>query len=111
MCQGTVLGPSPWSVFFADVHELAERNDAKENKFADDLSISKHYSSTTANGAVLTDLRCSQADIHAWGRSNRVSFDPLKEEFAVLAARGGDAQTFRLLGPVLDEKTINARVH
>ena len=44
--------------------------------------------------------------MHAWGRSNRVSFDPRKEEVAMLAARGGDAQTFRLLGPVLDEQLL-----
>ena len=36
----------------------------------------------------------------------RVAFDPLKEEFAVLATRSGDAQTFRVLGPLLDEKLL-----
>ena len=51
-------------------------------------------------------MRRSQADIHAWGRSNQVAFDPLKEEFAVLTASGGEAQSFRLLGPVLDEKLL-----
>ena len=35
-----------------------------------------------------------------------MAFDPPKKEFAVLAARSGDAQTFRLLGPLLDEKLL-----
>ena len=104
--QGTVLGPSLWNIFFADVHAPAEKKGAKERRFADDLSISKQYAATVDNEEVRADLRRSQADIHAWGRSNRVAFDPRKEEFAVLAARGGDAQTFRLLGPVLDEKLL-----
>ena len=104
--QGTLLGPSIWNIFFADVHAPAKKNGAKERRFADDLSISKQYAATVDNEEVRADLRRSQADIHAWGRSNRVAFDPRKEEFAVLAARGGDAQTFRLLGPVLDEKLL-----
>ena len=104
--QGTVLGPTFWNIFFADVHEPAERNGAKERRFADDLSLSKQYAASVKNDEIQADLRRSQADIHAWGRSNRVAFDPLKEEFAVLAARGGDAQTFRLLGPLLDEKLL-----
>ena len=28
--QGTVLGPTFWNIFFADVHELAKRNGAKQ---------------------------------------------------------------------------------
>ena len=56
MFQGTILGPSLWNIFFADVHEPADKNCAKEKRFSDVLSISKHYNSTTANGDVLTDL-------------------------------------------------------
>ena len=102
--QGTVFGPSLWNIFFADVHEPAERNGAKERRFADYLSISKKIASTASNEDILTDMRRSQADIHAWGRSNQVAFDPQKEEFVVLAANGGEAKYFRLLGPVLDEQ-------
>ena len=104
--QGTVLGPWLWNVYFADVHEAAERNGACERKFADDLSVSKDYARTVANEEVVGDLRASQSDIHAWGARNRVTFDPQKEEFAVLATQGGDAQPFRLLGPVIDEKLL-----
>ena len=35
-----------------------------------------------------------------------MSFDPLKESFAILAPAGGDAQPFRLLGPILNEKRL-----
>ena len=36
--QRTVLGPTLWNIFFADVHGPAEQNGAKERRFADDLS-------------------------------------------------------------------------
>ena len=41
--QGTVFGPSLWNIFFADVRAPAERNGAKERKFADDSRISKEF--------------------------------------------------------------------
>ena len=104
--QDTVLRPSLWNICFADVHAPAERNGAKEHRFADDLSISKMFHRSKANGEILCDLRQSQADIHKCGKQNRVSFDPLKELFAILAPAGGDAQPFRLLGPTLDEKLL-----
>ena len=104
--QGTVLGPCLWNIFFADVHAPAERNGSKERRFADDLSISKMFQRSRANDEILCDLRKSQANIHEWGRHNRVSFDPEKESFAILAPAGGDANPFRLLGPTLDEKLL-----
>ena len=51
-------------------------------------------------------MRQSQSDIHEWGRRNRVTFESLKEAFAILAAKDGDAEPFRLLGPTLDEKLL-----
>ena len=104
--QGTVFGPCLWNIFFADVNAPAERNGAKERKFADDLSISKEFQRSVSNDIILGDLQQSQADIHEWGAHNRVSFDPGKESFAILASVGGDAQPFRLLGPTLDEKLL-----
>ena len=65
--QGTVLGPSLWNIFFADVHAPAERNGATERRFADDLSISKMLHRSRANDEILSDLRRAQADIHEWG--------------------------------------------
>ena len=96
--QGTALGPNLWNVYFADVHGSVERNGARDRRFADDLSVSKEYARQISNEDVVGDLRASQRDIHAWGGRNRVTFDPLKEEFAILATQGGNAQPFRLLG-------------
>ena len=76
--QGTVLGPSLCHIFFADIHEPAERNGAKERRFANDFSISKLFARTISNDDVLQDLRLSQCNIHAWGVRNQVTFDPLK---------------------------------
>ena len=104
--QGTVLGPSLWNVYFADVHVPAEKNGARERRFADDLSASKAFSRTVSNEDVISDLQKTQSDIHVWGANNRVTFDPQKEEFAVLATQGGDARPFRLLGPIIDEKLL-----
>ena len=104
--QGTVFGPSLWNIFFADVHEPAQRNGATEGRFADDLSISKEFFRNTSNEDIVSDMRQSQSDIHEWGRRNRVSFDPSKESFAILATSDGNAEPFRLLGPTLDEKLL-----
>ena len=104
--QGTVFGPSLGNIFFADVHEPAQRNGATEQKFADDLSISKEFVRNTSNEDIVSDMRQSQSDIHEWGRRNRVSFDPYKESFAILATSDGNAEPFRLLGPTLDEKLL-----
>ena len=71
MFQGTVFGPSLWNIFFADVHERAERNGAKEHRFADYLSISKEFASTASNEDILTDMRRSQADIMHGGEAIR----------------------------------------
>ena len=67
-----------WNIYFADVHEAAERNRARERRFADDLSVSKAYPRTIANEDVRSDLLTTQSDIHAWGAKNRVTFDPAK---------------------------------
>ena len=104
--QRTIFGPSLWNIFFADVHEPTQRNGATERRFADDLSISKEFVRNTSNEDIISDMRQSQSDIHEWGRRNRVSFDPPKESFAILATSDGDAEPFRLLGPTLDEKLL-----
>ena len=55
--QGTVLGPSLWNVYFADVHVPAEKNGARERRFAHDLSASKAFSRTVSNEDVISDLQ------------------------------------------------------
>ena len=54
--QGTVSGPSLWNIYFADVHEPAERNGARERRFAYDLTVSKAYPGSITNKEVPSDL-------------------------------------------------------
>ena len=102
--QGTVFGPCLWNIFFADIHSAAERSGCRERRFADDLSTSKSFERHVANEDIVEQMHVCQRDVHEWGVTNRVAFDPDKEEFAVLALQGGDAKSFRLLGPTIDEK-------
>ena len=102
--QGTVLGPSLWNAFFKDVRSAAQRKGGRESKFADDLSVTKVFEKDTPNKAVFADLKLCQQDVHKWGETNRVEFDPKKEELVVLHHRQGEGPEFRLLGPVFDPK-------
>ena len=103
--QGTVLGPYLWNVFFRDVSDaVASVDGLQDTKFADDLSASKEYPTTTDNVTILNELRQCQSAAHAWGDRNRVAFDPSKEEFCVLDAQLGHGRVFRLLGPMIDNK-------
>ena len=86
------------------MQDAAESTGGKESKFADDLSVSKTYPTTTSNQEVLADLRSCQEQVHEWGRKNRVTFDSGKEELAVLHHLHGEGKDFRLLGPVFDTK-------
>ena len=104
--QGTVLGPSLWNIYFSDIHEPAESTGCREERFADDLSTSKSFAKGTPNKDIFDDLQLCQEAVHRWGRKNRVSFDPAKEEFAILDASGGAGGSFRLLGPIVDEKLL-----
>ena len=104
--QGTVFGPCLWNIFFADIHEPAERTGCRERRFADDLSTTKAFRRHVFNDDILDAMRECQHDVHEWGVTNRVSFDPTKENFAILASQGGQAQPFRLLGPIVDEKLL-----
>ena len=104
--QGTVLGPSFWNIFFSDVHGPAESTGCRERRFAGDLSMSKSFARTTPNEEILEDMRRCQDATHAWGVANRVTFDPAKEEFAILGASDGYGEPFRMLGPTIDQKLL-----
>ena len=104
--QGTVLGTTLWNIFFADVQGTGKEHGCKEQCFADDLSTCKSYRRDVANEEILKDMHDCQASVHEWGVTNRVSFDPAKEEFAVLSPQDGHGNTFRLLGPLIDPKLL-----
>ncbi len=102
--QGTVLGPPMWNTFFSDVIPVAAFDNFIEALFADDLNTFKLFSKDVSNEYVFASLRRCQARIHAWGRKNRVTFDPTKEEFKVIHPTLGEGGIFRLLGVQVDPK-------
>ena len=102
--QGTVLGPSLWNIFFKDVQRVADQCEAKEAKFADDLTMFKLFDTSVPSNEILSEMHMCQLQTHRWGSQHQVSFDAGKEEFAVLHHVYGDGPSFRLLGPVFDVK-------
>ena len=102
--QGTVLGPHLWNTFFKDVSTCINDIGFDDAKFADDLSATKRYPRATSNDVILADLQRCQRAVHQWGGLNRVAFDPGKEYFSVLDPGDGLGDSFRLLGPLIDNK-------
>ena len=78
--------------------------DALFKKFADDLTLSNTYPHDEPTENIIEDLQIMQECIHAWGRDNRVEFDPGKEEFGIIHHINGVGDDFRLLGPIIDCK-------
>jgi len=100
--QGTVLGPPLWNTFFADVATPASSTGGKEAMFADDLNVFKAFDRHVPVADVNADLEKCRARTHRWGKTNRVSFDPSKEFFAVLHPSAGHGPCFKLLGCMVD---------
>ena len=53
---------------------------------------------------VFAKLRQCQDHVHKWGETNRVEFDPAKEELVIMHPRNGYEETFRLLGLMVDNR-------
>ena len=104
--QGTVLGPPLWNTFFNDVSDVPVHLGAKPAIFADDLNIFRQFDRTEDNTEVKRVMEVCRSRVHAWGRCNRVSFDPGKEHLVVLHPSLGEGETFRLLGCMMDAKLI-----
>ena len=102
--QGTVLGPTLWNTFFADVSDAATLKGGQEELFADDLHVTHIAHRDTPNEAIYASLAATQRDVHKWGRSNRVQFDESKEHYAILHPFHGEGDTFKLLGNLIDCK-------
>lgn len=64
--QGTVLGPTLWNVFFADIVHHVQQGAHETNLFADDLSISSRYPQNMSNDSVSADLQDAQDRAHEW---------------------------------------------
>ena len=102
--QGTVLGPPSWNVFFADVASSVIEVGFSEDLFADDLACEKYFPVAVHEGIIFDELRKCQSSVHAWGASNRVRFDPLKEEFKIIHNTRGVGDSFKYLGAIFDTK-------
>ena len=113
--QGTVLGPTLWNLFFADVATPA-RSGGEETMFADDLSVFQEFDRETPSETIREDLAGSQGEVAKSGARNRVEFDKDKEHFAILHPIHGKGELFKLLGCCVDAKltmcpAIDRRCH
>ena len=75
-----------------------------ESIFADDLNSYKNFHKTIGDEYIKKELKDCQDVVHAWGRANRVQFDPGKEHFYILDARSTIPEDFEILGATFDTK-------
>ena len=102
--QGTVWGPILWSLFYEDSREAVQKNGFEELVFADDLNAFKVFDYDVKQDSVEGEVNECQKNLHRWGKANRVTFDPGKEQRAVLSRwpGHGSGDPFVLLGTVFD---------
>ena len=100
--QGTVLGPSLWNAFFADVASAVPVGSQEVNLFADDLSGTNSFAFHVSNDTLLEELADLQQRTHEWGVRNQVTFDPAKEYFGVIHSRFHAGDDFKMLGTKID---------
>ena len=55
--QGTVLGPSLWNAFFADVAEFVPCENQEINLFADDLTVMTYKTQHASDHLVLDEFK------------------------------------------------------
>ena len=105
MCfQGTVLGPALWNAFFHDITLPAEYEGGTAAMFADDLNMFKQFHRDTSNDDIKAELEKTRQHVHAWGKRNRVTFDPAKEGLAIIHPLRGEGDDFKFLGCLFDVK-------
>ena len=100
--QGTVLGPPLWNSFFADVSIPAKSTGGRESMFADDLNVFQEFDRRKSLAEVQDTLQSCRENVHKWGKTNRVSFDPSKEHLVVLHPFENHGAAFKLLGLMVD---------
>ena len=104
--QGTVLGPPLWNIFFADANRPLTKKGFSSTAFADDLNAWKAFrldrSAATPFAEPLNQLLAVQAELHKWGASNQVFFDPGKESFNILHRSFFHGENFKILGCIFD---------
>ena len=102
--QGTVLGPSLWNGFFADVAQYVPCGSQRINLFADDLTVMCHKAQDVPDDIILDELREIQSRTHEWGKRNQVQFDPSKEYTKIIHPSRGVGDDFKMLGTLFDTR-------
>ena len=93
--QGTVLGPTLWNTFFADVCTPASSTGGRESIFADDSNVFQVFARTCPIEDIYTSLQTCRARVHDWGRNNRVIFDVTKEHLQIIHPILGRGEDFK----------------
>ena len=106
--QGTVWGPPLWNCYYADCSAAVALRGFLDIIFADDLNCTKVMDPTTSNDEAMAAAKECQAEVHAWGKGNRVIFDQDKESFHVLHRTRGHGENFTILGTEFD---VGLRMH
>ena len=106
--QGTVLGPSLWNAFFADVAVPAGAAGGRAAMFADDLNVFQLFDRQVPVEELMEELSDCRSRVHTWGRTNRVSFDAAKEHLVVMHPSEYHGDPFKLLGLMVD---LDLRMH
>ena len=100
--QGTVLGPTLWNSFFADVSIPAKSSGGRESMFADDLNVFQEFDRLCPLPDVKATLEKCRDSVHSWGERNRVTFDATKAHLVVLHPVQHHGAAFKLLGCMVD---------
>jgi hypothetical protein len=69
--------------------------------FADDLSAFKEFPEKTPNNNIMTSMKGCQAELHAWGEADQVTFES-KKKHSILSSSEPFGERFKLLGVVFD---------
>ena len=72
------------------------------------MNVFKLFDKETPIEELTNDLAAYQTRVHAWGRANRVTFDPAKEHLVVLHPSESHGEPFKLLGLMVD---LDLRMH
>ena len=70
--------------------------------FADDLNVFKKFPQHTSIHAVESDMSVTKAEVHRWGKRNRVTFDASKEHLVIIHPVSGRGDDFKFLGCLFD---------
>jgi hypothetical protein len=70
--------------------------------FADDLNCTKVLGPETTNEEAMAQGKACQAEVHTWGRGNRVLSNAEKESFHILHRTRGQGGNFKNLGTEFD---------